>query len=192
MTEKFKIIIDKSKNMLLKFKNSVLGLINRCEFLKKAASGIKKSTARCVAFIKKHKKESIVAVAVLLAVTVAIILILVISSNGGSQEPQGEETSKWGIGITENIPSFSETADHIEQSEAFVAAYYSNVTSEQVAEYIAQLDEQCGIKFENEHYPRSAVLEDKVIAIHYNVTEMRFSVTVVAKNNEEQRRTIGY
>ena len=186
MTEKFKIIIDKSKRMILKFKNAVLGLINRCSFLKKSASGIKKLIARCVEFIKNHKKQSIVAAAVLLAVTVAIILILVISSNGGSQETQGEDTLKWGMGITENIPSFSENADHVEQSEAFVAAYYSNVTSEQVAEYVAKLDEQCGIKFENEHYPRSAVLEDKVIAIHYNVPEMRFSVTVVAKNTEEQ------
>ena len=50
----------------------------------------------------------------------------------------------------------------------------------QINEYIKLLERECKIKFDGEKYPRKAIMGDKIIVIHYNVTEMNFSVTVAS------------
>ncbi len=174
MTDKLKRLLEILTDWLKRF---------ACR-LKKLGIELKKLALQLIQFIKSHKKESIIVAAAVIAVTIAIISVCLLFSGDRTEKEEGESDFSWGTGLTEGIPCFSENAVSLEEGESFVAAYYSDVTSEQVASYVAKLDEECGIKFESDHYPRSAVLEDKVIAIHYNVTEMRFSVTVAAKQTE--------
>lgn len=92
--------------------------------------------------------------------------------------PSGEKEIEWGEGITEGIPSFSDNYSSFSSDESYMTAYYTDVTSEQINEYLSKLENDCGIKFNSDKYPRSAIYNDKIIAIHYNVTEKKFSVTV--------------
>ena len=132
-------------------------------------------------FINENKKMVTVVVAAFLAVAAIIILVCTFTlGNKGVEETEND--FGWGQGLTQGIPQFSQEAERIQQDEDFVAAYYSNVKSEDVAKYIELLTEECGVEFEGRQYPKTATLDDKIIAIHYNVTEMRFSVTVAKKN----------
>lgn len=182
MTDKLKSLIKKLPEAL---KNIRIGLKPLGVKLKNFISELKKLVSKLIQLIKAHKKESVIIAAVVLAVVTVITVVCVVSANNKAEKENSESDFSWGAGLTENIPCFSENADSFKYGEGFAAAYYSNVTGEQVASYTARLEEY-GIKFESDHYPRSAVLEDKVIAIHYNVTEMRFSVTVAAKQTETQ------
>ena len=130
-------------------------------------------------FIKEYKTAFIIGVA-LLAVLITVLIIV-----NGEDETEAENRSdyKWGEGITEGIPEFSQKPDSVNVSKTNAAAYYSSVKSEQINEYIKLLERDCKIKFESEKYPRSAVMGNKIIVIHYNVTEMNFSVTVASKGD---------
>ena len=93
----------------------------------------------------------------------------------------GESAVKngWGNGLTKDIPEFDHQLESFTQAEngGYAAAYYKNVSGEEIAQYISALAES-GIVLESGVYPASAILEDKIITVHYNVTEMLFSVTV--------------
>ena len=128
--------------------------------------------SKCIEFIKKYRYIIIGAAAIL-----AILLLVLLLIPSGDKE----EIAVWGEGITENIPEFDGRAE-IESGEGYTAAYYENVSGEQVEEYSKKLESVCGIEFSSNKYPRSAVYGDKMIVIHYNVTEMKLSVTVTAIN----------
>jgi hypothetical protein len=76
-------------------------------------------------------------------------------------------------------------ATSVKVSETHAAAYFEDVSSEEVSEYLTLIEEKCDVVFENERFPRSAVCDDKIIAIHYNVTEKKLSVTVAAKGDNQ-------
>lgn len=134
-------------------------------------------------FIKSHAVLVICIVAV--AVT-AVIAICVTSL--GSEESQS--MSGWGEGITEGIPQFDGVADDFtSEKQSYAAAYYSNVTGEQVSAYTEKIEIECGVEFGSDKYPRSAVYGDRIIVIHYNVTEMKLSVTVASTNSIESTQS---
>lgn len=143
--------------------------------MKDKIQGIIKKT---VDFLKNNVILSICCAA---ALAVVIIVIVLVSASGGDDDKKNFD-GKWGDGITENIPEFDGKCDSLQNDEdVYCVAYYSEVTGEEVAEYISEIENECDVKFEGSKYPRSAVCGDKIIVIHYNVTEMKFSVTVVSK-----------
>ncbi len=107
------------------------------------------------------------------AVVLAVALIVVIIAL-----PNDEKELKWGEGITEGIPSFSNDHNAFRSADSYMTAYYTDVTTEQITEYAQKLENDCGIQFNSDKYPRSAIYNDKIIVIHYNVTEKKLSVTV--------------
>lgn len=142
---------------------------------------IKQAVDKITTLINNNKRAFTVTATALLAVVAVTILVCTMAFNNvDNGEP--ENGAQWSSGITQNIPAFSDNAEKIEHNEKSTAAYYSNVKSEDVAKYIERLGEECGVKFEGRQYPKTATFEDKIIAIHYNVTEMRFSVTVAQKD----------
>ena len=107
------------------------------------------------------------------AVALIVVLIIVIIA-----WPSEEQEIKWGEGITEGIPSFSSEYNAFRADDSYMTAYYTDVTTEQVTEYASKLETDCGIQFNSDKYPRSAIYNDRIIVIHYNVTEKKLSVTV--------------
>ncbi len=89
----------------------------------------------------------------------------------------------WGTGITQGIPEFDHVSESYTVSEdgSYAVAYYNNVSGDEIAKYLSTLAES-GINLKSGVYPASAILEDKIITVHYNVTEMLFSVTVTEIN----------
>lgn len=141
------------------------------------AEKFKKMILKIIPIIKSNRKTAIIAAAALAVLIITIVVLVCVFSGG-----EGDADISWGDGITSGVPEFSGDAYSMDLTsvESYVAAYYSDVTTEQVEEYISVLNGQ-GIEFSSDKYPKSAVLEDKIIVIHYNVTEMRLSVTVTAK-----------
>ena len=129
-----------------------------------------------------------VAVALVVALSVSAVFLLV--DNGESEVSEGGFADiKWGEGITEGIPEFSPASDgafSVKGNDNSASAYYTAVTGEEVNAYTALIEEKCGVKFSSDKYPRSVIYGDRIIAIHYNVTEMKMSVTVV-KNGDTDK-----
>ncbi len=129
-------------------------------------------------FSKKHFAITFGAVAVL----VVLVIVIITVAAGGAD--------KWGKGITAGVPMPSGLdAVSVKISETHAAAYFEDVSSEEVSDYIALVEDKCDVVFEGERFPRSASLEDKIIVIHYNVTEKKFSVTVAAKGDNATTST---
>ena len=136
--------------------------------------------SKAVAFVKKNL---VVCISCLAALIVVITVIAVVAAL--NREPSSSNDGAWGYGITEDIPEFDGECDSIDESgDDYFVAYYSDVSGNEVTEYIAEIEQKCEIKFKGDKYPRSAVYGDRIIAVHYNVTEKMFSVTVVSKNIE--------
>ncbi len=135
---------------------------------------IKTTKTKTVEFVKTNVALSVGIAALVLA----IVVFIVIACMGGNA-PNGD----WGKGLTEGIPAFSGEYTSLESSDNFTAAYYSDVTSGQIDEYVSKLENDCGIKFGSNLYPRSASYNDKLVVLHYNVTEKKFSVTVSLKGD---------
>lgn len=137
-------------------------------------------TEKIINYIKKHK-TAVTAICAAIVLTAFLAVIILVS--GGDEPDEKHERASWGNNsITENIPEFQgELASLDTNSDSYTAAYYSNVSGEKVSEYISELEAQLNVKFNGEKYPRTAVYGDKIIVIHYNVTEMRLSVTVTEK-----------
>lgn len=117
---------------------------------------------------------------------VFLILVIFVAVFSKSNETATHDF-RWGDGITEGIPAFSgenETFDIGENGE-YAVAYYTNVTGEQASVYIDTLEKELNVEFSKNGYPRVGIHGDKLIAVHYSVTEMTFSVTVTAKSNGE-------
>ncbi len=127
------------------------------------------------------KKNLAVTACVALVFLVIIVLVAVFSS---AEDAGSAQDFEWGDGLTESIPAFSGEDEILTAGEngEYAAAYYSKVSGESVEAYIQTLEQELGIDFGEGEYPRSAVYGEKFIAIHYNVTEMTFSVTVAAKS----------
>ena len=132
---------------------------------------------KAVAFAKDQKILVICSAAALAVIITGAVLI----AASGEDNVNNDSENEWGIGITENIPEFEGECDGIMLEENFGTAYYSNVKSDEIEAYISKIETECGVEFEGDKYPRSAVYGDRIIAIHYNVTEMKFSVTVVTE-----------
>ncbi len=113
------------------------------------------------------------------ALAVALITVLLVLLIGGI----GETDSVWENGISEGILRFSDTAKQTKEGDGYVAEYYEEVTTEQVEAYIATLESELSVKFESEKYPRTAIHGEKIIVVNYNVTEMKLSVTVTLKGD---------
>lgn len=138
---------------------------------------------KSVSFVKKN---FILSISVAIAIAVITTVIILVCTLGKSED--SKEHDDWGNGITENIPKFDGKCDAIEKNgNDYCAAYYSDVTGNEISEYVSELESVCKISFSGDKYPRSAVYEDKIIAIHYNVTEKKFSITVVSKANENNK-----
>ncbi len=149
------------------------------EFLKKTSE-----------FVKKYPFWVGLAIgAMVISVIVAVILSLPEKEAELSSdlESSPEEVSYvrafsvWGEGITSGVPQFSGNADSLDlDSDDYASAYYSDVTIEQANGYAEKLQNELGITFSySDKFPRSAIYGEKIIVIHYNVTEMKLSVTVV-------------
>ncbi len=127
-------------------------------------------------------------------VLVALILaILVIGFNACGKKDEPEESSKTQTEYYCEIPEFSKNPDNTDSPEngGYTAFYYSDVSGEQVTEYIALLEKELKIKFNSNVYPKTAIYGEKIIAIHYNVTEKRLSVTIAEKEYNESNNNIG-
>lgn len=142
---------------------------------------IKTIINKSISFAKSNKKAVFAASAAALILAIIAILLAIFLPGGDDSE-----SNRWGEGITNDIAEFPAEAESMAFAPdgSFAAAYYSNVTGEQISEYISLLSSECGISFSGDSYPRSAIYGDKIIAIHYNVTEMRFSVTVTEKTKD--------
>ena len=134
-------------------------------------------------FLAALKKNITITSCIALIFLLIIVIVAVFST---AEDSASGNNANWGEGLTENLPAFSGENETITSGEngEYVAAYYNNVTGEQVETYIQTLAQELGIDFSEGVYPRSAIYDDKVIAIHYNVTEMTFSITVASKNAE--------
>ncbi len=126
--------------------------------------------------------------AIVILIIVAVIFSLPeketepsLASENSEESSLVEEPSVWGEGITSDIPQFSGKADSLDlDSDEYASAYYSDVTIEQANGYAEKLQNELGITFSySDKFPRSAIYGEKIIVIHYNVTEMKLSVTVV-------------
>ena len=115
----------------------------------------------------------------ILSVSIVAIVILTTILSGGTQA-----SGRWGKGITKGIPMPDDIKSvSVNVSDSYAAAYFEDVSSEEVSEYISLIEDKCDVVFTNDRFPRSAVSEDKIIVIHYNVTEKKLSVTVAAKGD---------
>lgn len=155
----------------------------------KAKETITSFSKKAIEYIKKY--PVIFGCGAVVAVVISAVIIVLNSNNGSgnmppvSSEASPKETIQWGIGVTEGIPAFSEVADRLDlDNSGYGTAYYSGVTMEQANGYAEKLSDELGITFSQEQtFPRSAIWEEKIIVIHYNVTEMKLSVTVTEKSN---------
>ena len=134
-------------------------------------------------FTKKH----VVAITLVLLAAAAVIIAAAAIRRVGN----GSEKSWDGCEFTKGIPAFPDEPKAFEISEHAAAAYYTGVTGAQIEEYVKTLGAECGARFDSSEYPRAAVLGERTIILHYNVTEKNFSVTVAkdfAETNGESGR----
>ncbi len=137
---------------------------------------MKNNVNKITKFIKQHLGITLGACC---GIVVLIVVIVALSAGGGSSE-------KWGKGITNDIPlPDGIKATSVNVSETHAAAYFEDVSSDEVNEYIALVEEKCGVAFESQKFPRSTSFNDKLIVVHYNVTEKKLSITVAAKGDNE-------
>lgn len=157
--------------------------------LKKNADILKKKIGKKSGILIKKAihffKKNYIPVLVALSALIIVIVVLVIALSSGSEEPDDTESvaPKWENALTDGIPAFSEGYVNLDIGESYVAAYYERVESATVSEYVKTLENELGVSFSKEKFPYTAVYGEKIIALHYNVTEMRFSVTVTEKSN---------
>ena len=130
--------------------------------------------------IFKDPKVRIALIAAAVLVISVAVIIIAVSVGGGGKDADG-----WENAITQGIPEFGGDCKSLESGDGYVAAYYGGVSVEQVEEYTDLVEDECGICFTSAKYPRSAIYENRIITIHYNVTEMKLSVTVALKHSTE-------
>lgn len=120
------------------------------------------------------KKYLYIGALVIMLVFTAAVIAAAISARGGRKSPQWEDSP-----LTAGIPAFSENADKIVLGDGYAAAYYSGVGSDEINAYVDSLGKDPGVRFGSSGFPRTAVYGEVTVALHYNVTERNFSVTVV-------------
>lgn len=125
--------------------------------------------------LKKYKYYLIGAL-VLLAIIITVIAII---AGGGKND---EDDVKWGDGISKGIPRFDVKGETVVSGDGYLTAYYKNVSGDSIDAYVEKLEATLKIDFGGDIYPRTAIYGDKIITLHYNVTEMKFSVTVTKIN----------
>ena len=137
---------------------------------------------KIIGFLSAVKRNITVTACVALVFLVIIVLVAVFSE---SLETASSEDFSWGEGITEGIAAFQGENEKLDfgKNGSYATAYYTNVTGENVNGYIEKLENELNIRFGESGYPRVAEYGEKLIAVHYNVPEMSFSVTVTAKGD---------
>ena len=113
------------------------------------------------------------------ALIIVVVVVVALAANGSGN-------GKWGRGVTSGVPMPSGLdASSVNVTKNHAAAYFEDVTGEEVSAYIELVEDKCDVVFESDRFPRTAELDDKIIVIHYNVTEKKLSVTVAAKGDNE-------
>lgn len=137
---------------------------------------------KLIGFLSAVKRNITVTACVALVFLVIILLVAIFSE---AEDAGTAQSFDWGDGITEGISAFTGENERLDADEngRYAAAYYTNVTGESAESYIAKLESELNIQFSENGYPRVATYGEKLIAVHYNVTEMTFSVTVTAKGD---------
>ena len=124
--------------------------------------------------IKAHAKTIIFT-----AVSVFIVVLVIVTAAGR------ENKTDWASSpVTADIPEFTAAKGDIEIGEGFAVGYYENVTSAQIAEYESLLAEKLGMVFPPKEFPCAKEYDGRLIILHYNVTEMNFSVTVTKTDKD--------
>lgn len=137
---------------------------------------------KMIGFIKKHLNIAFRIAAIALVAMLALSAV----ACGGEEDTSSQGKQAWGSGLTENIPEFPSDAESYDLgNDGYAAAYYINVATEDINSYISKLESELEIDFSDERYPKTASYGEKIITIHYNVTEMRLSVTVTEKENTD-------
>lgn len=122
-------------------------------------------------------KNNIISLSVILLVlTVGTVCLL--SLDGG-----GEQPDEWpDTGLTEGIPPFDAAPTAVTESESAVAIYFSEVHREEAESYALELESELGVSCGTEKgFPKSFLLKEKSVTLHYNASTLSFSITV-AKN----------
>ncbi|MBO4276769.1 MAG: hypothetical protein J5925_00040 [Clostridia bacterium] len=136
-------------------------------------------------FAANRKKEL---TAVLCAVLIlGLVLASVWAVSERRKDPSGWDNSK----LTEGIPEFPGEPYSFTEAGVSCAAYYEDVSGEEIFEYAALLKERCGIDLTSGAFPRAAEYGERTIILHYNVTEKYFSVTITgngADTNDENQK----
>jgi len=143
--------------------------------------------------IKEHLLIVSVASAALVALAVsATVTAVMISAMNTKDFPEKEEIPSSDVEIScvqpdllpefrgIELPAFVKPPLSAEKGEEYIAEYYDGVTDDQVSEYISLLEVELGVDFTDSEYPRVASADGAKIIIHYNSTESKMSVTVVA------------
>lgn len=138
---------------------------------------MKKYAVKTLGFIR----ENIIALSVILLVIVIGTICLV--SLSGKGEPK--QTSWPENDLTKGVPAFSGTPVSVTEEDNACAVYFTGIHREEADAYASELESALSVSFDKESYPRSAVCSDILITLHYNASEMDFSVTFAAKDNTE-------
>lgn len=122
-------------------------------------------------------KNNIISLSVILLVlTVGIICLL--SLNSGSDQAVGWPDTE----LTEGIPPFESVPISVSENENATAIYFSEVHREEADSYALKLESALEVSCGNtKGYPKSFLLKEKSVTLHYNASELSFSVTI-AKN----------
>lgn len=134
-------------------------------------------TVKLLSLLWKHHRPLVIGViAVLVAVTVLIVCL------AGSGGEQSSEASCDAADYSEGYPEFDGELIKKELLDSSTVYYYSDVHREDVDAYAKLLEQECGASFGSSGYPTSIVCEDVVITLHYNASELEFSVTFTHSN----------
>ena len=124
--------------------------------------------------IKAHAKTIIFT-----AISVFVVVLIIVTATGR------EKGTDWASSpVTADIPEVTAAKGDIEIGEGFAVGYYENVTSAQIAEYESLLAEKLGMVFPPKEFPCAKEYDGRLIILHYNVTEMNFSVTVTKTDKD--------
>ncbi len=132
-------------------------------------------------FLKKNYIVVICAVCVIISLT-ALIIALSVGGGEGGKAADSQAEIRWGEGLTEGIPQFEGEAE-LRAGENSVAAFYRGVSGDMISQYEQRLESELSIEFGGTDYPKAAIFGERIITLHYNATEMEFSVTVVKNDN---------
>ncbi len=127
-------------------------------------------------------KNNLISLSVILAV-LAVGAVCLISLGGDEQEAlQWPETE-----YTDGVPVFEGTPVAVTENDSSVAIYFDGIHREQADKYASELESSLKKPSGSspKGYPKTFFLDDRSVTLHYNASELSFSVTI-AKNINDQ------